>query len=90
MAMIMSINNLPYSLGNSPTTGLGRIVKKGGQWTMENQMSTGLGAVQIGHWAYMVQTKPGQPSWNSLPGVNVSVEQFLAQCPDNTPVVMGK
>jgi len=89
-SVYLSINNLPYSPGNSPTTGLGRMVKKGGQWTMQNQMSTGLSALQIGHWAYMVQTKPGQPSWNSLPGVNVSVEQFLGLCPNNTPVVTDK
>ena len=89
-SVYLSLNILPYSPGNSPTTGLGRMVKKGGQWTMENQMSTGLGPLQIGHWAYMVQTKPRQPSWNLLPGVNVSVEQFLALCPNNTPVVTDK
>ena len=24
--------------------------------------------LQIGHWAYMLQTRPGMASWKSLPG----------------------
>lgn len=86
----LTLNVLPYSPGNSATIGLGQMIKKSGQWTMENQMSSGLSVAQIGHWAYMVRTKPGQPSWKLLPGVNLSVPEFLAQCPDNTPVVTGQ
>lgn len=89
-AVYLTLNVLPFSPNNSPTIGLGRMVKKAGQWTMENQMSSGLSAEQIGHWAYMVRTKPGQVSWNQLPGVNLSVQQFMALCPDNTPIVSGQ
>ena len=35
--------------------------------------------LQIGHWAYMVQTRPGMASWNSLPSVEESVPAFLDQ-----------
>lgn len=81
----LNFNVLPYSPGAAATIGLGSMVKRGRQWTMVNQMSTGSNTLQVGHWAYMVQTKPGDTSWNSLPGVNMSVNSFLAQCPDNTP-----
>ncbi|MCX7097724.1 MAG: hypothetical protein NTV43_07450 [Methylococcales bacterium] len=81
----LTFNILPYSSDSARTIGVGTMVAKSGQWTMVNQMSTGSNALQVGHWAYMVQTKSGQPSWSSLPGVGTSVEQFLSQCPDNTP-----
>ncbi|WP_145998754.1 hypothetical protein [Methyloterricola oryzae] len=81
----LTFNILPYSAENSPTIGLGTMVQKLKRWTMINQMSTGPNALQVGHWAYMVQTNPRQPSWNSLPGIGVSVPQFLSQCPDNSP-----
>ena len=81
----LNFNVLPFTPGSSPTIGLGDMVKKGGQWTMVNQMSTGVNAFQVGHWAYMVQTKPGQTSWTSLPGTSLDVPSFLAQCPNNTP-----
>lgn len=81
----LNFNSLPYTPGAAPTIGIGSMVKKGRQWTMANQMSTGSSSLQVGHWAYMVLTKSGDASWNSLPGVNMSVSSFLAQCPDNTP-----
>ena len=61
------------------TEGYGTMVKKNGQWTMENQMFTGSSDTQIGHWAYMVQTRPGMASWESLPSVNVSVPTFFGE-----------
>lgn len=67
------------SSGTTVTSGFGVMQRKFGQWTMENQMFTSGGSVQIGHWAYMVQTHPGLPSWNSLPGVGVSVPDFLGK-----------
>jgi len=72
----------PYSTGDSVIIGLGQMVMKSGKWTMVNQMSSGPPSLQIGHWAYMLQTKPGQASWLSLPGVSTPVETFLAQCPN--------
>ena len=84
-AVYLSINQQPYVEGTTPTLGLGRMVKKGNQWTMENQMSTGNGSSLVGHWAYMVQAKPGDAAWRSLPGVDMSMPEFLDQCPDSVP-----
>jgi hypothetical protein len=81
----LNFNILPFSPTNTATIGLGTMVRKGGAWTMENQMSSGSSVNQVGHWAYMILTKPGLPSWSSLPGLNISVQQFLGQCPDNAP-----
>jgi hypothetical protein len=64
----------------SITDGYGVMQRKHGQWTMENQMFTApTETLQIGHWAYTVQTRPGKPSWNSLPGAGVSVPTFLSE-----------
>ena len=82
----LTFNSLPFSPTSSPTIGLGAMVRKGASWTMENQMSSGPTESQVGHWAYMELTRPGLPSWSSLPGVSVSVQQFLSQCPANAPV----
>ncbi len=71
---------------STPIQGFGRMTKKGTQWTMENQMFNSIPSTDptstVGHWAYMLQTKPGSSSWNSLPGVNVSVETFFDSCPE--------
>ncbi|MDR3623462.1 MAG: hypothetical protein P4L85_29285 [Paludisphaera borealis] len=70
------------STNSSPsvTQGFGKMTKRFGQWTMENQMFTSpTEKLQIGHWAYMVQTRPGMPSWVSLPAVGESVPTFLSQ-----------
>jgi hypothetical protein len=67
------------SSGTSVTQGYGEMQKKFGHWTMENQMFSSGGTIQVGHWAYMVQTHPGLPSWHSLPGAGVSVPVFLSE-----------
>jgi hypothetical protein len=78
----------PYIPNVSGTTvGIGNMVVKGGQWTMANQMSTGSSSEQVGHWAYMVQTKPGMSSWYSLPGVNEPAPVFIARCADAAPSI---
>jgi hypothetical protein len=69
--------------GSSPsiTQGIGQMRLKFGQWTMENQRFTSPSEqLQIGHWAYMVQTCPNMPGWNSLPSVGESVPEFLSHC----------
>ena len=69
------------STNSSPsiTEGFGKMQRKFGQWTMENQMFTSPNeTLQIGHWAYMVRTRPGMPSWNSLPSAGVSVPVFMS------------
>lgn len=60
------------------TMGIGTMTFKRGAWTMENQMFTGTDTSRIGHWAYMVQSKPGSKSFKNLPFVNVSVPTFLS------------
>ena len=57
--------------------GFGQMIRQNGQWTMQNQTGTD----SMAHWAYMVQSKPGDATWESLPGVGMSVEEFMSGCP---------
>lgn len=78
--------------GSSPsvTEGFGQMQRKHGQWTMENQMFTWPDqTLQLGHWAYMVQTHPGLTSWDSLPGAGVSVPTFLGEAGGSGPEPVG-
>jgi len=80
------------STNSSPslTEGFGKMRIKCGRWTMENQMFTSPSeTLQIGHWAYMMQTHPGLPSWNSLPSAGVSVPEFLSQYEGPAPQPIG-
>jgi len=63
---------------SEPTVGLGRLVEKAGQRSFEMQMSSGTGDPLTAHWAYMMQTREGEPSWEKLPGVGLSVPEMLA------------
>lgn len=84
----LTFTDYPHDANAVTTIGVGTMVFKAYQWTMANQMSTGSSAAQVGHWAYMVQTRPGMASWTSLPGVNVSVPEFMQPClaaAPNTP-----
>jgi hypothetical protein len=86
----LTFTDYPYVEGTSTTTiGIGSMVLKGYQWTMANQMSTGTTSAQVGHWAYMVQSKPGSASWFSLPGVNMPVPEFMQPCIDAAPNTPG-
>ena len=79
----LTFTNYPYVDGSSETTiGVGNMVVKGRQWT-------GSSAAQVGHWAYMVQTRPNQASWQSLPGVNMSVPDFMEPCMNSAPNTPG-
>lgn len=74
----------------SVTEGFGMMVRRNGRWSMENQMFTSPSqSLQIGHWAYMTQTRPGLPSWNSLPSSGLSVPAFLSQCDGQGPQPIG-
>ena len=78
--VLLSFTQASTSSSPSLTSGYGTMQRKFGEWTMENQMFTSATAwLQIGHWAYMVQTHPGLPSWYSLPVVGVSVPEFLSE-----------
>ena len=79
-AVLLSFTGTGTSSSPAVTQGIGKMTKRFGQWTMENQMFTSpTETLQIGHWAYMVRTRPGTPSWRSLPGVGESVPTFLSQ-----------
>ena len=83
----LTFTDYPYTEDVLPTIGTGTMTYKNGQWTMENQMSTGTSSTQVGHWAYMVQAERGSSAWNSLPGVGVSVPAFMKPCLDAAPQV---
>lgn len=84
-SVYLTFNTFPYMEGAEPTVGIGKMTIKTGKWSMLNQMSTGSGSAQVGHWAYMLQTYPGASSWSSLPGVAMSVPDFMAPCMDAAP-----
>lgn len=64
------------------TQGFGEMRISKGQWTMEPQMSARSTArLQVIHWAYMIQCRPHEPSCQSLPGVGVSIDTLLRDCP---------
>lgn len=67
----------------SVTRGTGVMRRVQGAWTMENQMCTQMEDdpnVFVQHWAYMFQVAPGDAAWNNLPGVDMSVPDFMAEC----------
>jgi len=72
------LNFLPSDPMVAPTTGTGRFTYAGPELTMLNEMSSSPNdRLKVLHWAYMRRTSPGDPSWERLPGANVSVPQFL-------------
>jgi hypothetical protein len=62
------------------THGTGVMTIKDGKVAMLNQMASGPATLQVSHWAYMLQTVEGDAAWMSLPGVNVSVPEFISPC----------
>jgi len=88
--ILLSFTSNDSSSSPSVTLGYGVMQRKAGGWTMENQMFTSPdSSVQIGHWAYMVQTRPGLRSWRSLPGSGLSVPDFLNQVDSTPPKSIG-
>jgi len=80
--VLLTFTPIDTTASAAVTQGVGQMRFKFGNWTMENQMSSGPTQLQVTHWAYMIQSQPDQPSWQSLPGVGISIDQFLAQCPE--------
>lgn len=76
------------STSGATTSGFGVMARSRAGWTMENQMFSSASGGQIGHWAYMVQTRPGMASWRSLPSVGVSVPTFLSNYSGPTTTLM--
>lgn len=62
---------------DSVVIGLGDLAQRDGGWAFEMQMSTTSGSRTTAHWAYMVQVRPGDPAWDSLPGTGLSVSEML-------------
>ncbi len=57
-------------------TGFGHMSKLDEQWVFQMQMATPSDNTTL-HWANMMQTSEGEPSWEKLPGVNCSVADML-------------
>lgn len=84
--LLLTFTPVDPNATSSITQGIGEMqLQPDVGWTMENQMSSGPARLQVNHWAYMHQTKPGKRSWNVLPSANVSVQELLAECPGNGP-----
>ena len=81
--VLLTFTTVSSSGTASAQQGFGEMVFRNGAWTMLNQTST----ASFSPWAYMVQSKPGDATWNSLPGVGMSVPDFLAQCPGSGPTL---
>jgi hypothetical protein len=65
----------------APTVGIGTMTPQRAGWTMENQMSTTAGNdILLTHWAYMYQCRPRETCFFHLPGVAVSIPEFLGSC----------
>lgn len=66
---------------------VGDMVLKGGEWTMVNQMTSNLDTGgTLSHWAYMVQSRPGQKTYNNLPFARESIPSFMSACPKGPPI----
>jgi hypothetical protein len=72
-----STSRTPGTGNKTQGTGAMRFVS--GQWTMEMQMSTG-NQGELSHWAYMNQCKSGDPCNQTLPGLQVGMEQLFVAC----------
>lgn len=61
---------------------VGNMVKENGEWTMVNTM-TGPAANDgsLSHWAYMVQSKKGDATYDKLPFAEESIPDFMSSCP---------
>lgn len=64
----------------SATIGIGAATRHDDGWRLTMQMSSG-NNVLTAHWAEMTQVRPGDPSWERLPGIDVPVPKMLVGCP---------
>jgi hypothetical protein len=76
--VLMSFVNAD-SKSSSVTTGFGHYKDDAGQKVFEMQMSTGQGKMIL-HWAQMWKCTKGQECWTKLPGSDLGVDAFVAQC----------
>lgn len=60
--------------------GIGRLVRSGGQFVFIMQMNSSQNPISgLSHWSYMVSVTPSSPLYKNLPGVNMSVPDYIAQ-----------
>lgn len=65
---------------SSPVTGIGKFKKKNSQRYFVMQMTdTGSSTSGLSHWSYMISVTPNDPFYQSLPGVGLSVPDFISQ-----------
>lgn len=73
---------LSFYSTNNITSGTGKFMKLDGRWQFVMQMntlnSTSQGVLGISHWSYMQRVKPCNDKYNHLPGVGISVPQFIS------------
>ncbi len=67
---------------------VGSMEKRDGEWAMVNQMTGGTGAT-LSHWAFMVQSEAGDPSWDDLPFAHEAIPDFMSACPAG-PILRNK
>jgi hypothetical protein len=81
-AVYITFNSLTDPPVGSPslTTGVGKMVLKGNEWTFNMQMASGSSSNQVTHWAFMLECTPDEKCWTDLPGVHESLPDFLANC----------
>lgn len=60
---------------------VGTMVLKNGSWTMVNTMTSAVSGGTLSHWAYMVQSRPGDPTYDRLPFAHQSIPEFMSSCP---------
>jgi hypothetical protein len=64
------------------------MVKKNGEWTMVNEMTNVVEGGTLSHWAYMVQSEPGDRTWDNLPFAHQSIPDFMSSCPEGPRIRM--
>lgn len=65
---------------------VGTMVKKQGEWTMVNEMTSPAQGGTLSHWAYMLQSKPGDRTFKDLPFAHQSIPKFMSSCPKGPPI----
>ena len=63
----------------STITGTGHLMNQGHQPVFRMQMNSGK-STMILHWADMAQCRQGEACWDKLPGSDLGIEAFMAQC----------
>jgi hypothetical protein len=71
-----------YPTSGSPfsqlVNGIGTFRKEQGSYRFIMQMNSGSSTEGISHWSYMININENSPYYNNLPGVGLSVPDFIA------------